>query len=255
MVANLYRRFIRFQSASVLYPAQPSHANPAKCWNWFRPNDQHRDHGEPSLIAGITRQVMRDYSVDPRRVYVGGLSAGAAAAAVMAATYPDLYAAVAVHSGLAFGISDDVVSAFTAMRHGEPRCSLVSDEAPQIVEDEQPFVPTIVFHGDRDTVVHPRNADHVITSSMRTTNLQKKAYRGQVPGGHAYTSPIHTDANGVAILEQWCIHGAGHAWSGGSPAGSYTDPRGPDAAREMIRFFRDHLTVARDEEAANYERT
>ena len=234
------------ETCLVVYPAQPVHANPAKCWNWFRPNDQRRDRGEPSLIAGITRQVMRDYFVDPRRVYVGGLSAGAAAAAVMGATYPDLYAAIAVHSGLACGVAEDLISAFAAMRHGESRCSSASREATDILEDQQPFVPTIVFHGDRDTIVHPRNADHVITSSMRTTNLQKEVHRGQVPGGHAYTCTIHTDANGQAILEQWCIHGAGHAWSGGSPAGSYTDPRGPDAAKEMLRFFRDHPAVERD---------
>ena len=236
----------------VVYPAQPSHANPAKCWNWFRPNDQRRDRGEPSLIAGITRQVMNDYSVDPRRVYVGGLSAGAAAAAVMGATYPDLYAAIGVHSGLPCGAADDLISAFAAMRHGGSRNSSASGETSSVLEDRPP-VPTIVFHGDRDTIVHPRNADHVITRSMRTTNWQKKVHRGQVPGGHAYTCTIHTDANGQAILEQWCIHGAGHAWSGGSPAGSYTDPRGPDAAKEMLRFFRDHPAVGRDAEAANCE--
>ena len=241
------------ETCLVVYPAQPSHANPAKCWNWFRPNDQRRDCGEPSLIAGITRQVMHDYSVDPRRVYVGGLSAGAAAAAVMGATYPDLYAAIAVHSGLACGVADDLISAFAAMRQGDSRCSSASGEAADILEDQQPFVPAIVFHGDRDTIVHPRNADHVIARSVRTTNLQKKIHRGQVPGGHAYTCTIHTDANGQAILEQWCIHGAGHAWSGGSPTGSYTDPRGPDAAKEMLRFFRDHPAVERDGEAANYE--
>ena len=241
------------ETCLVVYPAQPSHANPAKCWNWFRPGDQRRDRGEPSLIAGITRQVMHDYSVDPRRVYVGGLSAGAAAAAVMGATYPDLYAAIAVHSGLACGAADDLISAFAAMRQGDSRYSSASGEATDILEDQRPFVPTIVFHGDRDTIVHPRNADHVITRSMRTTNLQKKVHRGQVPGGHAYTCTIHTDANGQEILEQWCIHGAGHAWSGGSPAGSYTDPRGPDAAKEMLRFFRDHPAVERDAEAANCE--
>ena len=241
------------ETCLVVYPAQPSHANPAKCWNWFRPNDQRRDRGEPSLIAGITRQVMRDYSVDPQRVYVGGLSAGAAAAAVMGATYPDLYAAIAVHSGLACGAADDLISAFAAMRHGNSRYSSASGEATDILEDQQKFVPTIVFHGDRDTIVHPRNADNVITRSMRTTNLRKKVHRGQVHGGHSYTCTIHTDSNGQAILEQWCIHGAGHAWSGGSPAGSYTDPRGPDAAREMLRFFRDHPAVERDGEAANCE--
>jgi poly(hydroxyalkanoate) depolymerase family esterase len=240
------------ETCLVVYPAQPIHANPARCWNWFRPDDQRRDRGEPSLIAGITRQVMHDYSVDPRRVYVGGLSAGAAAAAVMGATHPDLYAAIAVHSGLACGAADDLISAFAAMRHGGPGNSSASDDT-SAVPGERPPLPTIVFHGDRDTIVHPRNADHVITRSMRAMNWQTKVRRGQVPGGHAYTCTIHTDANGRAILEQWCIHGAGHAWSGGSPAGSYTDPRGPDAAKEMLRFFRDHPAVARDTESANCE--
>jgi poly(hydroxyalkanoate) depolymerase family esterase len=240
------------ETCLVVYPAQPSHTNPAKCWNWFRPDDQRRDRGEPSLVAGITRQVMHDYSVDRQRVYVGGLSAGAAAAAVMGATYPDLYAAIGVHSGLAYGAADDLISAFAAMRQGGLGCSSEFDETSAVLEDG-PAVPTIVFHGDRDTIVHPRNADHVITRSMRATSWQKKVRRGQVPGGHAYTCTIHTDANGQAILEQWCIHGAGHAWSGGSPAGSYTDPRGPDAAKEMLRFFRDHPAVGRDTEAANCE--
>jgi poly(hydroxyalkanoate) depolymerase family esterase len=233
------------QTCLVVYPAQPGHANPAKCWNWFRASDQRRGRGEPSLIAGITRQVMHDYSVDARRVYVGGLSAGAAAAAVMGATYPDLYAAIGVHSGLACGAADDIISAFAAMR-GDSRYSAASGEATDILEDQPPFVPTIVFHGDRDNIVHPRNADHVISCSLRTSKWQKKVDRGCVPDGHAYTRTIHTDANGRAMLEQWCIHGAGHAWSGGSPTGSYTDSRGPDAAREMLRFFRDHVAAEGD---------
>ena len=223
----------------VVYPAQPSDANPAKCWNWFRPTDQRRGQGEPSLIAGITRQVMRDYLVDPQRVYIGGLSAGAAAAAVMGATYPDLYAAVGVHSGLACGAANDLPSAFVAMRQGDLTAFSGSGDISAVLADGV-AVPTIVFHGDRDTTVHPRNGDHVIARSMRTTNWQKKVHRGRVPGGHAYTRTIHADASGRAIFEHWEIHGAGHAWSGGSTAGSYTDPRGPDAAREMLRFFLEH---------------
>jgi len=228
------------QTCLVVYPAQPSEANAAKCWNWFRPSDQRRGQGEPSLIAGITRQVMRDYSVDPQRVYIGGLSAGAAAAAaaVMGATYPDLYAAICVHSGLAWGAANDIPSAFAAMRQGELSASSRSGDISAVLEHGS-AVPTIVFHGDRDNTVHPRNGDHVI-AQKRTTNLQKNMHRGRVPGGHAYTRTIHTDASGRAILEHWEIHGAGHAWSGGSPAGSYTDPRGPDAAREMLRFFLEH---------------
>jgi len=226
------------QTCLVVYPAQSSEANAAKCWNWFRPSDQRRGQGEPSLIAGITRQVMRDYSVDPQRIYIGGLSAGAAAAALMGATYPDLYAAIGVHSGLACGAANDLPSAFTAMRQGDlPASSGSGDVSADLAHASA--VATIVFHGDRDNTVHPRNGDHVI-AQKKTTNLQKKIHRGRVPGGHAYTRTIHTDASGRAILEHWEIHGAGHAWSGGSPAGSYTDPRGPDAAREMLRFFLEH---------------
>ena len=222
----------------VVYPAQSSEANAAKCWNWFCPSDQRRNQGEPSLIAGITRQVMHDYPVDPQRVYIGGLSAGAAAAAIMGATYPDVYAAIGVHSGLTCGAANDIPSAFTAMRQGDLSDSSRSGDMSAVLGDGL-AVPTIVFHGDRDNTVHPRNGDHVI-AQKRITNLQKNVHRGRVPGGHAYTRTIHTDANGRAILEHWEIHGAGHAWSGGSSAGSYTDPRGPDAAREMLRFFLDH---------------
>jgi poly(hydroxyalkanoate) depolymerase family esterase len=227
------------QTCLVVYPAQSTEANTAKCWNWFRTTDQRRGEGEPSLVAGITRQVMREYSVDPQRVYVGGLSAGAAAAAVMGATYPDLYAAIGVHSGLACGAANDLPSAFFAMRQGDLAATLKSGDITPPIRNGQ-TVPTIVFHGDRDTTVHPRNGDQVIAQSMRSTISRKTVHRGRVPGGYAYTRTIHTDPIGRSILEHWEIHGAGHAWSGGSPAGSYTDPRGPDAAREMLRFFLEH---------------
>jgi len=216
----------------VVYPAQPSQANHAKCWNWFRTADQQRGRGEPSLIAGITRQIMDDYLVDRKRVYVGGLSAGAAAASIMGATYNDLYAAIGIHSGLACGVATDLPSALVAMRQGG------SDH--KVILGDRPPVPTIVFHGDRDTTVHPNNGDQILEQSLGTMSTQKKVHRGQVPGGHAYTRTILTDASGRGMLEHWNIHGAGHAWSGGSPVGSYTDPRGPDATREMLRFFLEH---------------
>jgi poly(hydroxyalkanoate) depolymerase family esterase len=226
------------QTCLVVYPAQRREANQAKCWNWFRTSDQHRDKGEPSLIAGITRQVMRDYSVDPNRVYVAGLSAGAAAAAIMGATYPDLYAAIGVHSGLACGAANDLPSAFVAMRQGG--LAAASGPGNRPIPTDRPTIPTIVFHGDRDITVHPSNGEDVLEQSVRTTSTQKKVHRGQVPGGHAYTRTILTDSSGRGMFEHWNIHGAGHAWSGGSPAGSYTDPQGPDATREMLRFFLEH---------------
>jgi poly(hydroxyalkanoate) depolymerase family esterase len=220
------------QPCFVAYPAQHSEANQAKCWNWFRTTDQQRDKGEPSLIAGITRQITREYAVDPKRVYVAGLSAGAAAAAIMGATYNDLYAAVGVHSGLACGAAIDLPSALRAMRQGGFN--------HQAALADRPTVPTIVFHGDRDSTVHPDNGDQVIEQSIKATTTERKVHRGQMTGGHAYTRTVHSDASGRHVFEHWSIHGAGHAWSGGSPVGSYTDPRGPDATKEMMRFFLEH---------------
>ena len=222
----------------VAYPAQASSANISKCWNWFKAEDQQRDGGEPSLIAGITRQIMTEYPVDPQRVYVAGLSAGGAAAAVMAATHPDLYAAVGVHSGLAAGAAQDMPSAFAAMQGGPTTAPLPS------YQGKGRMVPTIVFHGDQDQTVNPRNGDQVIAQarSAATDGLQATAtaQQGRTAGGRSYRRTTHADAAGQAMLEHWVIQGAGHAWAGGSPAGSYTDPQGPDASREMLRFFLAH---------------
>jgi poly(hydroxyalkanoate) depolymerase family esterase len=226
----------------VLYPAQAASANLSRCWNWFSPSDQQRDRGEPSLIAGMTRQVLADYGGDPRRVYIAGLSAGGAAAAIMGIAYPDLYAAIGVHSGLACGAASGVLSAFTAMRHGEP-LMVRAVGARESDAGRREIMPTIVFHGDRDTTVHPLNGDRVIAQSKATASvvLDTRTHSGQVPDGHAWSRVVHTDPGGRVVLEQWIIHGAGHAWSGGCPKGSYIDPLGPNATREMLRFFLDHV--------------
>jgi poly(hydroxyalkanoate) depolymerase family esterase len=224
----------------VAYPAQAPSANASKCWNWFSTSEQQRDRGEPSLIAGITRQIMCDFSVAPGRVYVAGLSAGGAAAAIMGATYPDLYAAIGVHSGLACGAARDVPSAFAAMRQG----GLPAAGAARRNSGPGRAVPTIVFHGDGDTTVNPVNGDQVISQSRAAADLRTSVSRGVAPGGISYTRTTDTDESGLAVLEQWVLHGVGHAWSGGSSAGSYTEPRGPDASREMIRFFLQHPTKA-----------
>ena len=222
----------------VAYPGQTASANMQRCWNWFSEGDQHRGQGEPALIAGITRQVMRDYAVDPRRVYVAGLSAGGAAAAIMGDAYPDLYAAMGVHSGLACGAASDMQSAFAAMQRGSGGSAKAT--GPSRSGAPRRVVPAIVFHGDRDTTVNPRNADAVVAQAAQAGALRVDAQEGQVPGGHAFSRTLRTDADGRTVIEQWVVHGAGHAWFGGSPAGSYTDPRGPDATREMLRFFLEH---------------
>ena len=223
----------------VAYPAQAGNANMQKCWNWFQTADQQRGRGEPSLIAGITGRVIDEYNVAEDRVYVAGMSAGGAMAAIMGATYPDLYAAVGVHSGLAPGSAHDMPSAFTAMRQGGPGGKLQGNSNGQRAE----FVPTIVFHGERDTTVHPRNGDNILAhlaggrdgSPGRVTTRQ-----GRVPEGHAYTRTAYHDGEGRAVVERWTVSGLGHAWSGGSHPGSYTDPKGPDASAEMVRFFEQH---------------
>ena len=221
------------QTFLVAYPGQTQGAQAQKCWRWFNPEDQVRGSGEPSIIAGITREVMQDFAIDPRRVFVAGLSAGGAAAAVMGSAYPDLYAAVGVHSGLACGAAHDLPSALAAMKRG-------GRGTPAGARPSRRAVPTIVFHGDRDATVSPRNADAVVAQSLRDGASSTEAHSGQAPGGHAYTRTISLDRSGQAVAEQWVIHGAGHAWSGGTEAGSYTDPRGPDATAEMLRFFGDH---------------
>jgi poly(hydroxyalkanoate) depolymerase family esterase len=212
----------------VVYPAQSPQANPSRCWNWFSAIDQQRDQGEPSIIAGITREVMAHHAVDPAQVYVAGLSAGGAMATIMGTLYPDLYAAVGVHSGLPFASAHDLPSALAAMkgdfrRRGEPGHA----------------VPIIVFHGDKDTTVHPTAGDELI-AHVRHVSKEIVVEPGTVPDGYAYTRTVHQREDGRVHAEHWVIHGAGHAWSGGSERGSYTDGKGPDASREMLRFFRTH---------------
>lgn len=225
------------QTFLVAYPAQTRSANIQKCWNWFKESQQKRNMGEPSLIAGITLDIMHSYAIDPRRVYVAGISAGGAAAAIMGDAYPELYAAIGVHSGLACGAANNLSSAMAAMRGGNGSALLTIARGQ---DADHRVVPAIVFHGDRDTTVHPRNAHAVVVQTARSAELETQTDHVAGEGGHDYSRVTGRDASGNSVFEHWMVHGSGHAWSGGSPNGSYTDPRGPDATAEMLRFFSEH---------------
>ncbi|HEX5343088.1 MAG TPA: PHB depolymerase family esterase [Duganella sp.] len=213
----------------VVYPEQNAQANHTKCWNWFNAIDQQRGQGEPSIIAGIARQIIEEYPVNERQVYVAGLSAGGAMAVIVGTLYPELFAAVGVHSGLPFASAQDLPSALTAMKRGVHRTAKAGD----------PAQPIIVFHGDSDTTVHPVNGEQVMAQRLHHhRGARPSVQSGAVPDGYRYTQTTHIKPDGTPLGEHWVVHGAGHAWSGGSASGSYTDAKGPDASREMLRFFR-----------------
>jgi poly(hydroxyalkanoate) depolymerase family esterase len=216
----------------VAYPSQPGTANPSSCWNWFAPKDQMRGAGEPSIIAGLTNDIVAQYDLDPHRIFIAGLSAGGAMATVMGATYPDVYAAIGVHSGLAYGSATDVVSAYAAMR-GDP---VPGRKANAGNAEDAARARAIVFHGEADLTVHPSNAARIVEACDRRDGDLREVESG-VSGGRRYTRTIIRDQSGSSRVEHWLVHGAGHAWSGGSPDGSFADAAGPDASREMVRFF------------------
>jgi poly(hydroxyalkanoate) depolymerase family esterase len=224
----------------VAYPAQAKSKNASKCWNWFRSGDQQRGRGEPAILAALTAYLVKAHGIDERRVYVAGLSAGGAMAAVLGSSYPDVYAAIGVHSGLPFGVAHDLPSAFAAMKQGARKST---GGAPAARTEP---VPAIVFHGDSDMTVDPCNGAAVIEQCVGTAGSMGEAEadamcatveHGSVPGGRNYTRTIFVNAAGSTVAEQWLVHGAGHAWFGGDVSGSYTDPAGPDASEHMLRFF------------------
>lgn len=216
----------------VAYPEQTSRDSGARCWNWFRSEDQIRGAGEPSILAGIVADIAVDHRVDSQRVYVAGLSAGAAMAVILGRTYPDVFAAVGAHSGLPFGAAKDMPGAFSAM---QGRATTQRDQTDAI--------PTIVFHGDADHTVNYSNGRAIAEDILGSSSNDAPLIMDQTQAderGRSYTREIYSDSSGTALVELWNLHGAGHAWSGGDPAGSYVDAAGPDASAEMLRFFLQH---------------
>ncbi|MGH6813205.1 MAG: extracellular catalytic domain type 1 short-chain-length polyhydroxyalkanoate depolymerase [Methylocella sp.] len=222
------------QGFIVAYPRQPATANRSACWNWFDRKDQMRGEGEPCIIAGITRAIMAELDIEAGRVYVAGLSAGGAMALIMSATYPELYAAVGVHSGLAYRSATDLPSAFAAMGGN----SIPTAMAQSKTRPKGARVCTIVFHGESDLTVHPSNAGLIVADARAgLAGAAQETHHGRSAGGRAYTRTLIRDGRAIVHVEHWAIEGLAHAWSGGKPQGSYTDPDGPDASREMLRFF------------------
>ncbi|MGI9952784.1 PHB depolymerase family esterase [Moorellaceae bacterium AZ2] len=237
----------------VVYPDQPSSSHPNKCWHWFDPFHQSRGSGEPSVIAGIVNQVKSEYTIDDNRIYVAGLSAGAAMAVIMGATYPDVFAAIGVHSGLEYKAATSEINAWNAMFQGGPDPNQQGAAAYNAMGSYKRVVPTIVFHGTSDYTVYPINGHQVLSQWAQTNDLASDGsdnnniddvadatINGSVPSGRTYTRYVYKDNSDLVIMEKYMVDGMGHAWSGGSSSGSYTDPQGPNASQIMWEFFRDH---------------
>ena len=238
----------------VLYPEQSSNANAMRCWNWFDAAHQSRDSGEPEMIAALIRKVIKTHGADPSRVYIAGLSAGGAMAAIMAGLYPELFAAVGVHSGLPPGSATDVISAFSAMRRGARKgraaAGSANDANDANADRSDAFVmPTIVFHGSADKTVNPDNGEQITQAALAALSSagmtlkkveQSEGSRGRRSGRRDTTRTIYRAADGKPFVEHWSIGSGPHAWSGGDAAGSFTDPHGPSASQAMVEFFLQH---------------
>ncbi len=220
---------------AVAYPAQTSGHNAANCWNWFAPSDQARGGGEPAVIASLARALMVEFSLERTAVFVAGLSAGGAMAVILADTYPDVFSAAGVHSGLPRGSANNVLSAMSAMRDGgqTPALSSVTRSRAAAIPDRD--MRRIIFHGDADSTVHPSNASQIVVAVVGDREPAQVSPKSA--SGRAYVQSDYALPNGTIDVELWQVDGAGHAWSGGKAGGTYTDPKGPDASSEMVRFF------------------
>lgn len=227
----------------VLYPDQSGFSNMNKCWNWYQSINQYRNMGEPAVIAGMTQEIMATYQIDPHKVYIAGMSAGAAMAYIVGRVYSDIYAAIGVHSGLLYRGINNVFSALAAMKTGSGQMpnseelredkSTTTGEPNTVARHDQPL---IIFHGDQDTTVDLQNAVDLMAYHHQNNQFKEHHYE-ETSDHYDHTRTTYQNKQGKNLAEQWIIHGAGHNWSGGNTEGNFTDANGPDASLEMMRFF------------------
>ncbi|MGH3442800.1 MAG: extracellular catalytic domain type 1 short-chain-length polyhydroxyalkanoate depolymerase [Nitriliruptorales bacterium] len=247
--------------------------NGARCWNWFRPEHQTRESGEPAMIADITRRVMDRYRVDPDRVYLLGLSAGGIMAGVMGATYPDLYAAIGIFAGCAYPDCADVtgLAAADAMgKHARPLPVMVlQGTADTLVVAPAGLTPVPQWLGTADKVddgvvngsvprtpasTEHRGLDPSLLDGLGTVgdlcvrNRNFPCLGGPLGEGATYPTSVQTyvDARGCSLVELWLVHGLGHGYPGGDPEGTFTDPHGPDGTAGAWDFFTRHPRTWRE---------
>ncbi|HYH79166.1 MAG TPA: PHB depolymerase family esterase [Longimicrobium sp.] len=238
-----FARGTRFNHAAaeagvlVAWPEQPAAHQPMKCWSWYDPGHQSAGRGEPALIAGITREVMASHGVDSARVYIAGVSAGAAMAVNTAASHPALYAAVAAHSGAPYRAASDVPHALAVMRTGTPDPAILAYALQDALGGRA--MPLFAIHGAADAVLAPINSRQLAAQWAGVLRLRSAAPERLTDGGLGVERSRWSGADGKPVVELMIVERLGHAWSGGSPQGTYTDPRGPDASKAILRFFLD----------------
>jgi poly(hydroxyalkanoate) depolymerase family esterase len=243
----------------ALYPQTgPSLTNPYGCWRWWAPENQVRAGGEPQIIVRMVSEAMAAAGVDPQRVYAVGLSSGGAMSAILGALFPEIFAAVGVHSGMAYGAASTATCALRAQSEGAVAAESRATIAYNAQGPRHRPMPLIVVQGSEDEVVAPENAGLLIRQfaqlndladdgdgANQSSNADPRSTReDRTPGGRQFRVRTYDDAGGEEIMREVTVEGMGHAWSGGQPGLEFSDPQGPDAALLFWSFFEDRKLSA-----------
>ncbi len=233
----------RRRGMAVLYPEQPPEAHATRCWNWYEPDHQSAGGGEPAILAGMIREMTETWGLDSERVYVAGISAGGAMAVTLAATHPGLVSGVASHSGVAYRAAVGLEEATRVLSpaEAEPSRDLVEAVSGAMGERGR-RIPLLVIHGDDDAVVAPRNARWL---ADQWAGLAEEFAEGVVEWDMDPSRPQADQASRIEVvrddggvwMEMWRIRDLGHAWSGGSDEGTFTQPGGLDASALIVDFM------------------